>query len=40
VFIARVDLDENGEEIYTDPTDEEFEAVRAAYEKLMDEEEI
>jgi len=39
VFIARIDVDENGEEVYVDPTDEEFEEVRAAYEKLMDEEE-
>ncbi|VBB06021.1 Hypothetical protein LUCI_1232 [Lucifera butyrica] len=39
VYIARVDTDENGEEIYVDPTDEEFEQVRQAYEELMDEEE-
>jgi uncharacterized protein YrzB (UPF0473 family) len=39
VFIARIDPDENGEEIYVDPTDEEFELVRAAYEALMEEEE-
>ncbi|HEY5499054.1 MAG TPA: DUF1292 domain-containing protein [Bacteroidales bacterium] len=39
VFIARIDTDENGEEVYVDPTDEEFEQVRAAYEILMDEEE-
>ncbi|HWR38354.1 MAG TPA: DUF1292 domain-containing protein [Patescibacteria group bacterium] len=42
VFIARVDLDpETGEEVYLDPTDEEFEQVRQAYEALVfdDEEE-
>jgi len=35
VYIARIDTDENGEEIYVDPTDEEFEEVRKAYEELM-----
>lgn len=35
VYIARVDTDENGEEIYVDPTDEEFEDVRKAYEELL-----
>lgn len=39
VFIARIDADENGEEVYVDPTDEEFELVRVAYEALMEEEE-
>lgn len=39
VYIARIDTDENGEEIYVDPTDEEFEEVRKAYEELMVEEE-
>jgi uncharacterized protein YrzB (UPF0473 family) len=39
VYIARIDTDENGEEIYVDPTDEEFEQVRAAYEELMEDEE-
>ena len=28
VFIARIDLDENGEEVYVDPTDEEFEELK------------
>ena len=37
VFIARIDTDENGEDVYVDPTDEEFEAVRQAYEELVDE---
>lgn len=37
VIIARVDFDENGEPVYLDPTDEEFEAVRKAYEEIMDE---
>ena len=39
VYIARIDTDENGEEIYVDPTDEEFEEVRKAYEELMIDEE-
>lgn len=39
VFIARIDIDESGEEVYVDPTDEEFDAVRAAYEELMEDEE-
>ncbi|MEG6585615.1 DUF1292 domain-containing protein [Dendrosporobacter sp. 1207_IL3150] len=39
VFIARIDTDENGEEVYLDPTDEEFEQVREAYEELMEDEE-
>lgn len=39
VFIARIDVDENGEEIYVDPTDDEFEEVRKAYEELVVEEE-
>lgn len=38
VFIARVDFDEDGEPLYLDPTDEEFEAVKAAYEKMIAEE--
>jgi len=38
VYIARIDTDENGEEVYVDPTDEEFEEVRKAYEELMIEE--
>ncbi len=36
VYIARIDTDENGEEVYLDPTDEEFEEVRQAYEDLME----
>lgn len=36
VFIARIDTDENGEEVYLDPTDEEFEEVRQAYEDLIE----
>ncbi len=39
VYIARIDIDENGEEIYVDPTDDEFEEVRQAYEDLLAEEE-
>ncbi len=38
VFIARIDVDQDGEEIYIDPTDEEFEEVRNAYEQLLEEE--
>ena len=38
VYIARIDIDENGEEVYVDPTDEEFEQVRQAYEEFLDEE--
>ena len=39
VFIARIDVDENGEEVYVDPTDEEFEAVQKAYDELMEDDE-
>lgn len=35
VIIARIDFDEAGNEIYLGPTDEEFEEVKAAYEKLV-----
>jgi uncharacterized protein YrzB (UPF0473 family) len=38
VFIARIDKDESGEDVYVDPSDEEFEQVRKAYEELMTEE--
>lgn len=38
VFIARIDAGEDGEEVYVDPTDEEFEQVREAYEELLAEE--
>jgi uncharacterized protein YrzB (UPF0473 family) len=37
VIIARVDFDDKGDPVYLDPTDEEFEAVRKAYEEIMDE---
>ena len=36
--IAKI-VTEDGEDIYTDPTDEEFDAVRRAYELIEDEEE-
>ena len=39
VFIARIDTDENGEDVYVDPTDEEFEAVQKAYDELMEDDE-
>lgn len=38
VIIAKIVLDDDGEEIYIEPTDEEFEAVQDAYERLMEEE--
>ncbi len=38
VFVARIDIDENGEEVYVDPTDEEFDAVLNAYEEAVEEE--
>ena len=37
--IAKIVTDEDGEDIYADPTDEEFDAVRQAYELLEDEDE-
>ena len=35
VYIARIDFDEDGEAVYLDPTEEEFEAVKTAYEEMM-----
>ena len=37
--IAKIIVDESGEDIYTDPTDEEFEAVCRAHERLAEQEE-
>ncbi|MCH3951140.1 MAG: DUF1292 domain-containing protein [Acidaminococcus sp.] len=37
VIIARMEFDENGEPLYLDPTDEEFEVVKKAYDAIMDE---
>ena len=37
VIIAKIILNENGEEEYIEPTDEEFEKVQEAYEQMMDE---
>ena len=37
VIIAKIVTNENGEDEYVEPTDEEFEAVQEAYEKLLDE---
>lgn len=37
--IAKIVTDEDGKDIYIAPTDEEFEAVRHAYEQMEDEEE-
>ena len=40
VIIAKIVLNEDGQEEYVEPTDEEFELVQAAYEQLLlDEEE-
>ena len=39
VIIAKIIVNEDGEEEFVEPTDEEFEKVQAAYEKLLDEEE-
>ena len=38
-FFAKIVLDENGEEEYIEPTDEEFEAVCAAYDEFLASEE-
>ena len=35
-FFAKIVLDENGEEAYIELTDEEFEAVCAAYDELLE----
>lgn len=37
VVVARMDFDENGEEVYFDPSDEEFAKFMEYYEKLTDE---
>ncbi|MBR6013582.1 MAG: DUF1292 domain-containing protein [Selenomonadaceae bacterium] len=37
VIIAKIVLNENGEEEYVEPTDEEFERVSKAYDELMGE---
>ena len=39
LVIAKIVVDENGEEVYVDPTDEEFEAVQKAYDELMEDDE-
>ncbi len=39
VIIAKIIINADGEEEYIEPTDEEFEKVQAAYEKILDEEE-
>lgn len=38
VIIAKIVIDDDGEELYVEPNDEEFEAVQDAYERLMEEE--
>ncbi|MCD8199245.1 MAG: DUF1292 domain-containing protein [Phascolarctobacterium sp.] len=37
VVIARLEFDENGEPVYLDPTDKEFEEVKETYGKLFNE---
>lgn len=39
VIIAKIVVNADGEDEYIEPTNEEFDKVRAAYEKLLDEEE-
>ncbi len=39
VIVAKIVINEDGEEEYIEPTDEEYEAVQDAYNKIMDEEE-
>jgi uncharacterized protein YrzB (UPF0473 family) len=38
-LIARIDTDADGEEVYVDPTDEEYEQVIKAYDEILGEEE-
>ncbi len=38
VIIAKIVVDESGEETYIEPSDEEFEAVQKVYEELLQEE--
>lgn len=38
-FFAKIVMDEDGDEAYVEPTDDEFDAVLAAYDALMEEEE-
>lgn len=40
VIIAKIVTDENGEDIYIEPTDEEFDAVQKAYDELIEEDEL
>ena len=39
VIIAKIVVNADGEEEYVEPTDEEFERVQEAYEKLLDDDE-
>lgn len=39
VIIAKIVVNEDGQEEYVEPTDEEFDRVQEAYEKILDEEE-
>lgn len=38
-FIARIDKDDKGEDIFVDPTEEEYEEVLQAYEEMLAEDE-
>ncbi len=38
VIVAKIVVDENGEETYIEPTDEEYEAVQAAYDAMFEDE--
>ena len=40
VIMSKIVVDENGEDLYVEPTDEEFEAAQDAYDKLFDEEAV
>lgn len=37
VVISRIEFDENSEEVYVAPTEQEFEDVKEAYEKMLEE---
>lgn len=38
VIVAKVEFDKDGEPMYLDPTDEEYEQFKAAYEQMLEEE--
>ena len=39
IIIAKITVNDDGQEEYIEPTDEEFEKVQAAYEQLLEDEE-